>query len=99
MCTLTVPHPFGYILSDFIQVCGNSMTFLNKKSQSKPPSPSLLDSILLAVLTVSPKRQYLGILIPTTPAQAGPERKMNLVHFHCFSFELFAKLQPQKWVI
>ena len=31
-----------------------------------------VDSILLAVLTVSPKRQYLGILTPTTPAQHGP---------------------------
>ena len=26
-----------------------------------------------AVLTVSPKKQYLGTLIPTTPATAGPE--------------------------
>ena len=34
---------------------------------------SPLDSILEAVLTVSPKRQYRGILIPTTPAQQGPE--------------------------
>jgi hypothetical protein len=32
----------------------------------------LVDSILEAVLTVSPKRQYRGILTPTTPAQTGP---------------------------
>ena len=31
-----------------------------------------VDSILLAVFTVSPNRQYLGILTPTTPAQQGP---------------------------
>lgn len=31
-----------------------------------------VDSILLAVFTVSPKRQYLGIFSPTTPAQTGP---------------------------
>jgi hypothetical protein len=30
------------------------------------------DSILLAVLTVSPNKQYLGILRPTTPATQGP---------------------------
>lgn len=32
-----------------------------------------MDSILEAVLTVSPNRQYRGILIPTTPAAQGPE--------------------------
>ena len=35
-----------------------------------PGSPC--DSILEAVLTVSPNRQYLGIFTPTTPAQQGP---------------------------
>ena len=34
------------------------------------PSPD--DCILDAVLTVSPNRQYRGILFPTTPAQQGP---------------------------
>ena len=38
--------------------------------------PSPLDSILLAVLTVSPNRQYRGILRPTTPAHTGPETKI-----------------------
>jgi len=33
----------------------------------------LVVCILEAVLTVSPKKQYLGILMPTTPATAGPE--------------------------
>ena len=37
--------------------------------------PSPFDSILDAVLTVSPKRQYRGIVIPTTPATTGPKRK------------------------
>lgn len=32
----------------------------------------LVDSILEAVLTVSPNRQYLGILYPTIPATHGP---------------------------
>ena len=31
-----------------------------------------VDSILDAVLTVSPNRQYLGILEPTTPPTTGP---------------------------
>ena len=35
--------------------------------------PSPLLSIRDAVLTVSPKRQYLGIFRPTTPATQGPE--------------------------
>ena len=35
--------------------------------------PSPFDSILDAVLTVSPKRQYRGIVIPTTPATTGPK--------------------------
>lgn len=33
-----------------------------------------VDSIRDAVLTVSPNKQYLGILIPTTPAAQGPGR-------------------------
>ena len=35
--------------------------------------PSPLDSILDAVFTVSPNKQYLGIANPTTPAAQGPE--------------------------
>ena len=38
-----------------------------------------LDSILEAELTVSPKRQYLGIVKPTTPATVGPEMASTLV--------------------
>jgi len=33
---------------------------------------SAVDSILDAVLTVSPNKQYLGIVSPTTPATTGP---------------------------
>lgn len=44
-------------------------------------SRSPVDSIREAVLTVSPKRQYRGIVRPTTPATQGPEnttkRMMN----------------------
>lgn len=34
--------------------------------------PSLVDSIRDAVFTVSPNKQYRGILVPTTPATTGP---------------------------
>lgn len=40
------------------------------KLYTHTPSPVL--SILLAVLIVSPNRQYLGIVVPTTPATHGP---------------------------
>lgn len=46
-------------------------------------SPSPLDSIRDAVLTVSPNKQYLGIFKPTTPAQTGPiKHKLNIVTFY-----------------
>lgn len=35
-----------------------------------------VDSMLEAVLTVSPNRQYLGIFIPTTPAAQGPREQV-----------------------
>ena len=43
--------------------------------------PFPLDSILDAVFTVSPNKQYLGIVIPTTPATTGPvtERKLSQI--------------------
>lgn len=34
--------------------------------------PWPVDSILDAVFTVSPNKQYRGILMPTTPATQGP---------------------------
>ena len=37
--------------------------------------PTPVDSILEAVLTVSPNKQYRGILFPTTPATHGPTDK------------------------
>ena len=37
--------------------------------------PSPFDSILEAVLTVSPNRQYLGIVCPTTPATHDPGKQ------------------------
>ena len=51
-----------------------SSDYLDKKERDKDIVYLRIpvDSILLAVLTVSPKRQYLGILTPTTPAQHGP---------------------------
>lgn len=44
--------------------------------QMKIPIP--LDSILDAVFTVSPNRQYRGILCPTTPATQDPAQKKLL---------------------
>lgn len=38
-----------------------------------------VDSMLEAVLTVSPNRQYLGIFIPTTPAAQGPRKQVASV--------------------
>lgn len=45
--------------------------------------------ILDAVLTVSPNRQYLGIIDPTIPAIQGPVKEIHLIkdelsnHFLC----------------
>ena len=44
----------------------------NLYSNKRPSIPFPCDSILDAMLTVSPKRQYRGILLPTTPAAQGP---------------------------
>lgn len=54
-----------------------SIIFLSTKSlYYNVPCP--LDSILDAVLTVSPNKQYLGILSPTTPATQGPKKKNQI---------------------
>ena len=45
------------------------LNFLRNMSYFKS---SPVDSILDAVLTVSPTKQYLGIFRPTTPEQTGP---------------------------
>ena len=42
--------------------------------------PSPYDSILLAVLTVSPNKQYRGILLPTTPATTGPTKAVEKIN-------------------
>lgn len=44
--------------------------------------PSPLDSIREAVLTVSPNRQYLGMINPTTPATQGPEKCFITCYVH-----------------
>lgn len=43
--------------------------------------PSLVDSILEAVFTVSPNKQYRGILVPTTPATTAPVKKQKTRYF------------------
>lgn len=44
-------------------------------------SRSPVDSMREAVLTVSPKRQYRGIVRPTTPATQGPEKMKQCLQF------------------
>jgi len=51
------------------------MSAEEKKDTCDLRSP--LDSIRDAVLTVSPNRQYLGILRPTIPAQTGPTANVS----------------------
>lgn len=46
--------------------------------------PSLVDSILEAVFTVSPNKQYRGILVPTTPATTAPVKEMEKKDILCF---------------
>lgn len=47
-------------------------------SAASPPSP--VDSIRDATLTVSPNKQYRGMVIPTTPATHGPDNRNRLSH-------------------
>ena len=57
----------------YLQRCGskhNDQEGDNDAAHISPPSP--VDSSRLAVLTVSPNKQYLGIVSPTTPATHGP---------------------------
>ena len=46
--------------------------FIDKKQNNKKNSRSPLLSMRLAMLTVSPNKQYRGIANPTTPAHTGP---------------------------
>jgi len=55
--------------------------------------PSPVDSILLAVLTVSPNKQYLGIFTPTIPATTGPNNT------HVLVLVLVLYLYSQTWVL
>ena len=59
------------------------MEVLNRSCCCDVPFP--FDSILDAVFTVSPNKQYLGIVIPTTPATTGPvpqaEEKVNIISY------------------
>lgn len=61
-------HVFSWLQSKKV----GKISLLMHWKQSCLRSP--FDSIRLAVLTASPKRQYLGIFTPTTPAQQGPEK-------------------------
>ena len=48
---------------------------------------SPVDSILDAVLTVSPNKQYLGIFRPTTPEQTGPLNNNKKIDLDMSNFE------------
>ena len=57
----------------YVCVCVCVCVEVDKVVWNQLPSPE--DCILEAVLTVSPNRQYRGILLPTTPAQHDPGKK------------------------
>lgn len=59
-----------------------------------------VDSIRDAVFTVSPKRQYRGMVSPTTPATQGPERHVISVTqkvLHKVRVSLTSKSHPLLW--
>lgn len=74
----------------------NEMIYSDNTHETLMIFTSLLDCIREAVLMVSPKKQYLGILMPTTPATAepvwNPTRKnipstfVTRSHFHYICF-------------
>ena len=69
------------IITTIVRVCKpNLFDWLN--------APWPLDSILDAVLTVSPNKQYLGILHPTTPAAHGPKKNLK-VSLSSIKFDTF----------
>ena len=60
-----------------LKVCHEKKRLKNYSFKNGGYLRSPLDSSLAAVLTVSPNRQYLGIFIPTTPAQHVPAAKQQ----------------------
>ena len=65
-------HPVVYHRSPQMRITLRAISFIIAICRvNNLPSP--LDSIREAVLTVSPNRQYRGILRPTTPATHEPE--------------------------
>ncbi len=59
---------------------------IKREPLSSSPSPVL--SMRLAVLTLSPNKQYRGILIPTTPATHEPEMKKRKTEMGDLQFVL-----------
>lgn len=55
-----------------LECCGEKLRCLIVSMCLSGTLPSPVDSIRLAVLTVSPNKQYRGILVPTMPATTGP---------------------------
>lgn len=66
-------------LCPLLQAALNSLIWLSPFSDCPKYSRRPVDSILDAVFTVSPKRQYRGMVSPTTPATQGPERHRSCV--------------------
>jgi hypothetical protein len=60
---------------------------------------SPVDSILDAVLTVSPNKQYRGIVRPTTPAQHGPVDNTGVHTFRNTALASLAKRSQNSWEI
>ena len=75
------------------QIAGEEkVTDKKKVNDVKYYIPSPVDSILEAMLTVSPNKQYRGIVVPTTPATTGPD-KINKVLYHIFGSTAVKKLR------
>ena len=79
----TVIYLFGMAIFATVVLQG-SLIFWESPEIFNVPAP--VDSILEAVFTVSPKRQYRGIVVPTTPATTGPTRikRRSITNSNCF---------------
>ena len=61
--------------------------------------PSPLNSILLAIFTVSPNKQYLGMVRPTTPAAQPPLCHYAAINDNLVCAEPTQILQYTTWTI
>ena len=59
---------------------------------------SPFDSIREAVFTVSPNKQYLGIVKPTTPATTGPVIFVTYIYVIFIAFNIFSQDTIPVWI-